>query len=515
MCRSFGLLTLTAALLAACILPPSECDFGGATCASASSGGLDAGGDAMPAGCASGKTVKEDPSCVTNDNGVFANASASPGGVGTKERPFNLLQDAIASAEKGKGVVFACSDVPFAESIVMSGRVTIYGGLTCSEWTPSTGKSEVKPFAKGPAVKVNPAAVVSLHDVVCSSRDADVSGESSVAIFTVRAGLLELVDSALVAGTGAVGASGADGATPARGTMGGTPNGAAGGAGGVTDCGGGVMSTGGAGGAGGDPGQGGQQGRSTPASYDELGPAFTGLGGQGYGVLVAGDPATAGRGGKNGAASDTIGAGASSLGSLSEVGFRSSDGTVGGAGNVGQGGGGGGGGGTDGTVGGGGGGGGGCGGSGGLGGSGGGSSIALLSFESSIKLNRTTLATSAPGAGGAGGAGGGGGGGGVGSTTGATGGNGGNGAGGNGGGGGTGGSSVGVLYTGSAPSVDGTPVLELGTAPYHTAPAVPPNGGAAGAAGAPATVITTHQGNSGKAGAIGKAGTRAAILGLK
>ncbi|NOU30513.1 MAG: hypothetical protein HOO96_21650 [Polyangiaceae bacterium] len=70
---------------------------------------------------------------------------------------------------------------------------------------------------------------------------------------------------------------------------------------------------------------------------------------------------------------------------------------------------------------------------------------------------------------------------------------------------------MGVLYIGTAPSVDGASVATAPSAEYHLAPTVADNGGDGGGAGAIGT-RGSHMGNPGKAGDKGKSGVRAAVL---
>ena len=488
-----------------CSYPNACTDDGG------SSSGSDAQPDAPPAGCASGKDPKDDALCVTNDTGVFVDGAAAEGGDGTKERPLKTLAKAVEKAQAGKGVVFVCGQGPYLEAVNATGRVSLFGGFTCGTGTHAGGKSEVAP-AVGPALVAGKGATFLAQDLKWTAEAAQGDGASSIAVFAKEAALVELVRNDVVAGAGATGKGGDGGSEGKAGTMGNVPAGMTRGTGGVTDCGGGVTSTGGNGGDGNTiMAQGGALGSSVPGNYDEAIAAFSGAGGKGFGDPMPGDPAQPGRNGKNGAAGAAAGAAATSYGTLASTGFTSSAGTAGAAGNVGQGGGGGGGGASQG---GGGGGGGGCGGTGGKGGEGGGASIAIASLSSTVRLKASKLSTAAPGSGGIGGIGGTGGAGGVlgnGNAGSGSGGDGGNGAGGNGGGGGTGGVSVGVLYTGSPPTIEGASVPNAPNAEYHVGPTVADNGGEGGGAG-PMGTRPGHPGNTGKPGDKGKSGVRAAVL---
>lgn len=73
----------------------------------ASSDAGDSGSDAPPVSCPSGKEPKDDPTCVTNDVGVFVSATGNDANAGTKEKPLATLGAALTKAGgAGKGKIW-------------------------------------------------------------------------------------------------------------------------------------------------------------------------------------------------------------------------------------------------------------------------------------------------------------------------------------------------------------------------------------------------------------------------
>ncbi len=515
---------------------------------------LDAGSDASDAGdgfdgfvCDPTKTPSQDP-CVINDinGGVFVSPMGHDGAKGTMAEPLLKVGDAIVAATGHSDRVLACagnydealtlgsapgqeagaagpqdaqSEAAQAEAS-FSGGVTVFGGLDCTNgWKYTGAKAILAPSTRGTALTVKGLAVgITFVDFGFHAQPATQSGESSIAVFASESSApgLVLIRCDLVAGAGQPGMdqtgvpgfdAGAPPGQPGTANNGGgiTPNGC----GGVANA-----SLGGAGGAPADPSDvtvGAGNGGNGTAGPLNPGPPDMGTRqgcGMPSGAISGGNGALGGAG--------TAGVGAASWAALGQNGWVPSGGTAGGPGGVGQGGGGGGS--VDLTGGGGGGGAGGCGGVGGSAGTGGGSSIALLLYESTVDLEQCTVATVGAGRGGnaapgeqgeLGGA--------HGNAFGAAcaGGKGGNGGSGGGGGGGAGGLSVGVLWTGTAPTIDGSPVGQA---------AVPDAGGDAGTlaqvtAGTPGAAgmhgaggAAVGAGAPGADGTDGKSGTAAAVL---
>ncbi|WP_437894169.1 hypothetical protein [Sorangium sp. So ce124] len=362
----------------------------------------------------------EDASTVTDECAVFANASAMPGGDGTKAMPYASLGEAIANAN-GKRVL-ACASGAFAESVTIGAEVEVIGGFDCAaQWTWS---AEARSAIEGPADEIaltltEGASGAKVRSFAVRAASATLPGGSSigVAVADVEA---ELAQVDVTAGDGM---DGAKGETPALAPLAGAsaPDteqtraskaceliaAVRGGEPGVTTCEDGET-TGGRGGRGGTPGidEGNGQAGENGAPLPEENPDEYGLGGTGQtgGTCRQGEPGAPGTSGIPGTAvSDTT---------LSLDGIAGGDGGTGTSGKKGQGGGGGGGAkagrfcaaGADTVEGpgasGGGGGAGGCGGKGGGGGKAGGSSVGILSLGTKLVLKNATVAVGKAGKGG-------------------------------------------------------------------------------------------------------------------
>jgi hypothetical protein len=420
---------------------------------------VDAGADvvAPPAGCDASAEPKDAPKCVVNDYGVFVDATGgSDTNPGTKELPVKSITAALGKVA-GKPRVYVCEGT-YAEHVKLASAVSLYGGFACGSWSYSGTKAKVAPTDKGLAIEVRGAtAAVVLSDLDVTAKDATDPGESSVAVFVVSSVKATLRRTLLTAGKGVDGTDGAAAAAFAPASApDGTAGSAAGNPGAATPnplC---PTSIGGAGGNNATANGG--------AGVVAVAPVYpagnSGMGGTGGGNCAVG----LGTDGSYGVAG-APGAGASGLGTLDATGWKGADGAPGGAGGNGQGGGGGAqrvGGGVGGS-----GGPGGCGGAGGAHGSAGGSSVALLVFQSAVALEQATLVAKDAGRGGnaakgqmaqlAGNKG---------LSSGANacdGGYGGIGGSGGGGGGGAGGLSAGILYKGTAPTVDGASTTSADT----------------------------------------------------
>jgi len=414
---------------------------------------------------------------VGDECGVFVALGGDDTKDGTKASPVGSLTKAIELANKGGGAVYACAQV-FQEAVEIPAGVSFFGGLECQgDWGYSEGKKTTIEGAPDgiPLRIVKGAGSVLVEDVLVKAADATVAGGSSIAVI-VDGATVELTRCGIVAGNGMAGDKGAtpldsvgpvdptdpaikgkNGTNACMGDVSGNPGGEAtanalcdvsiggkGGTGGVT------IASGGAG-----------------ANGEPAGDANKGLGGAGD-TGAGCDPGGFGQPG----AAGMPGAGAADVGVISASGYTGAAGAPGADGNPGQGGGGGGG--AKGKAGcngasGGGGGAGGCGGKGGQGGLAGGASIALISINAKLTFNDVNLTAGNGGAGGDGGdgqdggIGGIGGFGGLGMSTlkGCSGGEGGSGGLGGKGGGGRGGHSVGIAFTGSAPTPPAN--VKLGT----------------------------------------------------
>jgi hypothetical protein len=474
----------------------------------------------------------KDPSvepCVIGDSyGVFVSPTGHTGAKGTMGDPFSTFTDAIAAATGHSDRVLACAG-NYDESLVLgavagqdgggapqegeagsdaslqgfSGGVTVYGGLDCSnanQWKYTGTKAILAPSAAGTALTVKGlVAGVTFKDVGFHAVPAIHGGESSIAVFVSESASVTFTRCDFEAGAGLQGVDGTAVAPFASGApMGQVGAVGNGGASTPNTCGGLAMAS--VGGAGGPPGPQGANGIDGSPGPSNQGTAT--------GCSMNNTGGGNGANGSNGAG----GFGATGWATFDQNGWTPIDGTAGGSGTVGQGGGGGGS--ADATGGGGGGGAGGCGGAAGLSGTGGGSSVAILVFQSSIDIEQSSIAASNAGRGGngAGGQAGQAGGGkanGFGGTA-CSGGKGGNGGSGGGGGGGAGGLSVGVLWTGTAPVIDGSSLGQSATGDAgsmlptigQTTVGVAGAGGAAGAAAAAGA----------NPGTVGKDGTAGAVV---
>jgi hypothetical protein len=494
-----GFLALVASVSAACFRyeeDPARCyecrgEPGG-------SGGV-GGSNVTPPGCV--PSAASPGQAVGDDCGVFVAASGSDGSDGTKASPVATLAKAIALAEGSSRRVYACAEELQGEATVPSG-LAIFGGLDCAgSWAYAGGSKPTRivgasdqvalVIAKGPEK-------TRIEDVHVVAGDASKPGGSSVAAL-VEGGEVELARCTFEAGSGMTGADGQAFGEVAAAGVNGNPGGEACSASTVlpgdavvNDCGGEIVSVGGGGGNGsvfaGNDGSSG-----LPSASDNGGTAE-----QAGAACTEGLPGDAGMDG-------APGAGGTGIGTIDMAGYTGVLGSPGMIGAPGQGGGGGGSakGGTgagkcsDGAKAGGASGGsgasGGCGGAGGKPGGAGGSSIALISLDAKLTFTAVALIAQSGGDGGAGGPGQDGGLGGVSGgpgggvplgltlKPGCAGGPGGNGGRGGPGGNGSGGHSVGIAFTGTAPSTEGV-MITVGQAGSGGMPADPLAAGAEGKA---------------------------------
>ncbi len=439
------------------------------------------GADSGVPGCDS-RTAPYSEACL--QYGVFVSPVGSDARTGEKTQPFATIAKALAVARGNRRTIYVCSrmsagdaaagethdrgpdasladggiDADFTEAITIDAaaeNVTLVGGVDCMTWKqlPSDRRTRVKTGAGVIPLRIANAqgnVGVTIEGFEFETHDAKSDEErNSVAAFVSNSKNVRLKRVTLTAGAGK---NGSDAQTktnfPAQLAVVGDALGQAGGQECLRTCLDGTFSKGGKGGAtDGTVATGGMNG-------DPLLPNSTvgdGLGGSPSQSCTLG----VGHDGAN-APSAAGGNGASSYGTLSQDGWKPSDGENGANGSPGQGGGGGAARNFQGDSGGGSGGGcGGCGGGGGKGGLGGGSSFAFLSWEATeVVLENCTFSASTAGDGGAGSEGEPGERGvsaGKSAPPGCNGGSGGTGGTGGAGGGGAGGLSVGIAYVGQAP----------------------------------------------------------------
>ncbi len=414
------------------------------------------GGEGGPGTCVTGDEPKDEPCLLDALYGVFVSPNGTANGLGTKMSPLKSIDAAITMAVPEGGVtrknVYVCAGT-YDEMITITAardKVRVYGGFRCADWFYTGVLPTLAPTVAGVPLTLTGVTSALFADLEIDAQSApstppatgSASGASSIAVVANGATGVEFRRSKIVAGNGQPGADGVlvpytfPSATDLRG------NAADGGAGGPAkpySCPGGLTTTGGKG------------GDSPTGSGDNGLPALGG--GAGSTTTQCASQVAGGIGASPPPAQNGNGAG---IGSFAGGGWMPGTGSPGTGGAPGQGGGGGG---ALSPGGGGGGGAGGCGGAGGAAGGGGGASVAVLSIGSEITFTNIAIVSGVAGNGGAGVAGQPGesqvGNGGVQDPAGGCpGGRGGTGGAGGAGGGGAGGVSAGILYKGTAPTVD-------------------------------------------------------------
>jgi len=463
--RNPSLFIAFGSIVVVALLP--RCGDGTTDCTQTSTCPSEAGDGPPPLSCDTSKDPKDAPGCLDDRVGVFVSPTGNDTNPGTKALPFQTIGKALSSVG-ALTRVYVCEGT-YSEDVAMTPPVdgiSLYGGFKCSDWTytgnkPTVGKGQI-------ALKITGTTKpISIEDIMFKAADGGGANTSSIAALVAGATApVTFTRVNLTAGVGTPGSDGAAGSNYNAGLAASDPSiaghNASGNAGGglqtcanlCTDSQTTNPSNGGQGGAGG----------GAPSSGSGGAPA---LGGGTAGT--AGQACNGAGSGGDGNPSPTTGADATTpaaLGTLSDTGWAPGTSASGKNGAPGQGGGGG-----AGTAQGGGGGGacGGCGGGGGTGAGGGGASIALAVVSTPVTVNASELHAGDAGNGGKGGAGQDGQlGGAHGNGGGCSGGAGGKGSAGGTGAGGVGGISVGVLYKGSAPTIDpttttGTTVGKAGT----------------------------------------------------
>jgi hypothetical protein len=499
--------------------PDSQAEGGAETGIAGGDGGADA------SSCNAASTPHDAPCVIDAAYGLFVSPSGSDSATGTKSAPVRTIGHGLDLAKAAGKRLYVCAGT-YPEQLTMSASrdgLSVFGALDCATWAYDTSKRViVAPTAAGYALKLEGLqAGAVFEDLEFDAQDAMTPGGSSVAVFASTSQNVAFHRVVVVAGNGANGAPGSSAASHLDGGGGssnwyGTPpsypelNGVSAGDAGAAPavtcvC---ADHSNSAGGAGGGP-----MNIPTPSAGS---PSYADAGAGAAGINAVSCPS--GGAGQNGGDAPAVSSNSvvSSPGTLTAAVWTPGVGAVGAGGKPGQGGGGGGNGRlSEGS--GGGGGCGGCGGAGGSGGGGGGSSVALLSYQSAITLVGCTLTAKAAGNGGTGGSGepgqvGGGFGYPLGNTVsaGCTGGAGGAGAGGDGAQGGPGGLSLGIGYSGTLPTIDGTVVTQATTRTGITSGS--PGAGGGGGARGPAAANST--GTAGTNGVSGLDGNAAAVESL-
>jgi hypothetical protein len=421
------------------------------TCSTSSDGGTSACGFSCGSGyhACTGQCLpdSDDPStdaCVVSEtSGVFASPTGNDTtGAGTRAAPYQTLGHALVAAHAASKRVYACAGT-YAENVVVGTALdgaSVYGGLDCTGWAwAATNVVTVAP-SSGYALGVDSLTTgATFEDMGFTAASATAAGGSSIAVFAKGSSHVVLRRSNVQAGLGMLGQDQTQ-LSPFSATAPIGNNGTLTGGGNLVSNSSCASSTGGGGGVPGPSGNDGSDGTPGTSNKGTVATCQMGLNG---GPGAPGGPGS-------------TGSGAATWAIFTSGGWAPTPGVTGGPGGVAEGGGGGAS--IDLTGGGGSGGAGGCGGAGGGAGTGGGSSIAVLVYASTIDFEGCSLSSANAGRGGNGAAG----------QTGQTGGQHGNafggacaggkgGTGGSGGfgGGGAGGLSAGVVWSGTAPTIDG------------------------------------------------------------
>ncbi len=447
--------------------------------AAANPGGMSSGvgGAGAPARvCDATKLPSEEPCLIDEMYGVFVSPLGNDGtGDGSRKKPFASIGKGIMSVRADHRRVYVCAPANALTTPVEIGiedkGLQLFGDFRCADgWVSGVDISTKITSNAAGALLISQSENIRIEGFEFAAADAVDSGGSSYGAFVKGSTNVVFSHVKITAGKGK---AGSDGVTwpeaAAKGTDGNAGKNACSGdnAGAIpvqNQC---AIGTS-LGGKGGDGGAlTGSGGNAAPGSPNAP-PLGNGGVGQTGGSLQCAPGVGLGYPGQDGVDAGPAN-GASAMGVLSTSGYQPQDGSTGLSGAIGGGGGGGGGAKAPATCGngvlvagasGGSGGAGGCGGSAGGGGKGGGGSFALVSIGSTITLDTVTLATSDGGTGGKGGKGqiGGVGGqpgaaaAGVSSLASCAGGMGGKGGNGGDGGGGAGGPSIGIAYTGTAPT---------------------------------------------------------------
>ncbi len=332
----------------------------------------------------------------------WVSGSGSDSNPGTRKAPYATISAAITAATAaGAGGDVYIAEGDYAESIVLSANVSLYGGFDPLSWMRDVRVFITRINGGAVAVFGKQADNVTLDGLTIVSADATKPGQSSIAVSFAKSKNLTITNNTLIAGNGVKGGSGSDGTTPKK-----APNGKAGEKAGL--CG----NPGGSGGNGSgyDGGKGGNGGAAGGFKGSTGGGGTLAGGGGKGGIVSSGKP---GGGGKTGAFNGHGATGGADFGKVAfglYIGAKGANGKRGGNGGAGGGGGGGAGSGVACGGGGGGGGAGGYGGGAGGGGLGGGGSFGIiLSDTSTAEIVNNSITTGNGGDGGAGGSGAGGG----------------------------------------------------------------------------------------------------------
>ena len=168
------------------------------------------GGGESDAPAAGGPTVE---GVVAPDEtiGVFVSPNAGRDGTGTRAAPYRSIADAINSAHgQGKGkTVYACAGT-FAEAIVLTEGISLFGNYDCDSWTAVDRRAQIV-APTSPAVRANritTATTFSGFDVLAPEGSA--GAPSSIALIAVGSDGLRVVNASLTSKNAANGIDGTE-----------------------------------------------------------------------------------------------------------------------------------------------------------------------------------------------------------------------------------------------------------------------------------------------------------------
>ena len=150
--------------------------------------------------------------------GVFVQASAPAGGIGTKLRPLNKLSDGVALAKQQSTIVNVCAE-SYEEALTLADGVSLYGYFTCADgqWARKDGtqtqlRGTITAEKLNLPTRIEGFAVTAPDAPASPQADTDVA---SIALVVRDVTSLSVSESSFRSGAGTAGVDGANGATPA------------------------------------------------------------------------------------------------------------------------------------------------------------------------------------------------------------------------------------------------------------------------------------------------------------
>ncbi len=164
-----------------------------------------------------GTTTTIEPGCIPRGNsepvradcGVFVSSSmGSDGNDGSMAKPYATVGKAIAAAQGEP--IYLCAET-FAEAVHLTSGLKMFGGMDCANgWkhVGDTAKSEIAPAAGEVPLVLATSVKATLVDVALHAKNAVEMGTSSVAVIASNEAELSLAYSDVAAGNGTDGATG-------------------------------------------------------------------------------------------------------------------------------------------------------------------------------------------------------------------------------------------------------------------------------------------------------------------